>query len=52
MATRLLRLRRALRGVGFRLTGDVIRVWKVRITEIELYCCVPVKTDCLVQSTY
>jgi hypothetical protein len=52
MENRLLRRRRALRGVGCRLAGDVITVWKIRITQIELYCCVPLNTDCLAQSSY
>jgi len=52
METCLLRLRSALRGAGCRLAGDVIRVWKIRITQIEMYCCVPMNTDWLAQSSY
>ena len=37
MEIRLLRRRCALRGAGCRLAGDVIRVWKIRITQTELY---------------
>jgi len=50
--TRLLRVRRALRGVGCQLAGEVITVWKIRITQIELYCSVPMNTACLAQSSY
>ena len=32
--------------------GGVITVWKIRIEQIELYCFVPMNTECLAQSSY
>jgi len=52
MENLFLRRRRTLRGAGCRLAGEVITVWKIMVTQIKLYCSVPMKTDCLAQSSY
>ena len=50
METRLLRTGTALRDAGCRPSGDIIVVWKLRISKIQLYSCVPMNTDYLAES--